>query len=240
MNCGMGFIYTFSPFSFHQVPEKRPSARELLDHPFITAAGPNSLLLPVLQETLELIRNCGGREEALGLNDESEEEETSDSDAHSMKAKANQQQAATPVQQQHAPQPQAAAEPMKVQRASQPQSAAQLLQQQQQLEQMQKEREMQQQKAQKDSLSRKGPKKQNSAKAEEAKIASPPVKNRATIPDKVLRGPSLRWEEFGDDQLKSILSMLDKEVEAEVDTIKEKYTKLKQQILEKVSQIEMK
>lgn len=67
-----------------------------------------------------------------------------------------------------------------------------------------------------------------------------PVKNKAIVPDSVLKGPSLRWEEFGDDQLKNILEKLDKEVEEEVDAIKTKYNKMKQQILEKVSKMEEK
>ena len=60
------------------------------------------------------------------------------------------------------------------------------------------------------------------------------------VPEHVLRGPSLRWEEFTDEQLLSILQKLDVEVEQEVDKIKTKYNGLKQQILEKVSKLEEK
>ncbi len=45
-------------------------------------------------------------------------------------------------------------------------------------------------------------------------------------------------EEFDDAQLAQLLSLLDREVETETEKIKSKYTKLKQQILEKVSSIE--
>ncbi len=48
-------------------------------------------------------------------------------------------------------------------------------------------------------------------------VALPPVKNKAVIPDKLLKGPMLRWEEFGDDQLKQMLSQMDSEVEIEVE-----------------------
>merc|ERR1711991_94745 len=85
---------------------------------------------------------------------------------------------------------------------------------------------------QKDSLTKRQEK-------EALKVALPPVKDKAVLPDKVLRGPqNLRYEEFGDDQLKQMLEMLDHEVETELEGIKTKYTKLKQQIMEKVKNTE--
>jgi hypothetical protein len=61
----------------------------------------------------------------------------------------------------------------------------------------------------------------NSLKSKQEKeaqmVALPPVKNKAVIPDKILKAANVRWEEFGDDQLKQMLSQLDQEVDQEVD-----------------------
>ncbi|KAN0041267.1 hypothetical protein ACTFIV_003804 [Dictyostelium citrinum] len=62
-------------------PELRPSAEELLKHPFITKAKSHSLLVPLIDEQ-DIIINEKGREVALGIEqrDEEEEEEDDDSD----------------------------------------------------------------------------------------------------------------------------------------------------------------
>lgn len=59
-------------------PEKRPTAKTLLEHRFVTQAQPNSCLFDAIKETLDIIKQSGGREEALGLNDDSEEESDSE------------------------------------------------------------------------------------------------------------------------------------------------------------------
>ena len=156
-------------------PDERPTAKELLSHPFVLGAPSNAALTGVIAETMRMIEEAGGREEALGLNDDSDESDsTTDEGRHHS---ANRQ-------------------------------------------------------FQKDSLT-----KDREKKAEQ--IAMPPVKVKAVLPEKVLRGPTnLRYEEFGDDQLQEMLKKLDSEVESEIDVIKNKYTKLKQQILEKVKNLE--
>lgn len=165
-----------------KTPEQRPAAADLLSHPFILGAQSNSCLMGVIQETMELIEKSGGREEALGLNENSEGTDDTDDDSDEA-------------------------------------AAARLSHGSKNLA------------VQKDSLSKK--------KEKEAElVAMPPVKSKAVMPDAVLRGPALRYEEFGDDQLKSMLDILDKEVEVEIEAIKSKYTKLKQQILEKVKDVE--
>eukprot|EP01097_Dermamoeba_algensis_P007595 TRINITY_DN4834_c0_g1_i1.p1 TRINITY_DN4834_c0_g1~~TRINITY_DN4834_c0_g1_i1.p1 ORF type:complete len:429 (-),score=53.48 TRINITY_DN4834_c0_g1_i1:425-1711(-) len=51
-------------------PDSRPSADELLKHPFIANAKGPSILLGLIDEALESIQTAGGRENALGLNQE--------------------------------------------------------------------------------------------------------------------------------------------------------------------------
>ncbi len=53
-------------------PDTRPSARVLLSHAFVAGALPNSCLHALIEDTLQLIQAGGGREEALGLNEESD------------------------------------------------------------------------------------------------------------------------------------------------------------------------
>ncbi|EGC39722.1 hypothetical protein DICPUDRAFT_93521 [Dictyostelium purpureum] len=55
-------------------PEQRPSAEELLKHPFITRAKSHSLLVPLIDEQ-DIIINEKGREVALGIEQKDEEEE---------------------------------------------------------------------------------------------------------------------------------------------------------------------
>ncbi len=157
-----------------KVPEGRPSAKQLLEHPFIAAAQPNKCLAGVIRETMEMIRAAGGREEALGLNEEnSDSSEGSESDAAD-----------------------APPEAVRVQKAAVAGSGS-----------MGKSKNAA---FQKNSLKSKQDK-------EAQMVALPPVKNKAVIPEKILKAANVRWEEFGDDQLKQMLSQLDQEVEQEVD-----------------------
>ncbi|KAF2075200.1 hypothetical protein CYY_003505 [Polysphondylium violaceum] len=63
-------------------PELRPSAEELLKHPFITKSKSHSLLVPLIDEQ-DMIITQKGREAALGIEPRDEEEEDSDSDSDS-------------------------------------------------------------------------------------------------------------------------------------------------------------
>ncbi len=45
-----------------KVPELRPTAAQLLDHPFIHGAPPNKSLAPIIKETMDMIVAAGGRE----------------------------------------------------------------------------------------------------------------------------------------------------------------------------------
>jgi len=63
-------------------PELRPSAEELLKHPFILKSKSHSLLVPLIDEQ-DIIINQKGREAALGIEPRDEEEEDSDSDSDS-------------------------------------------------------------------------------------------------------------------------------------------------------------
>lgn len=56
-------------------PDQRPSAEELLKHPFITKNGDYSVLSPLIKESQDIIQKVG-RDKAMGLDDE----DTSDDD----------------------------------------------------------------------------------------------------------------------------------------------------------------
>lgn len=142
-------------------PQHRPSAAKLQSHPFIVGAPPKSSLSGLIKETLELIEQGGGREEALGLNEDSGDVDDEDDAGEA---------SATTVSKD--------ATPRSVQRVLEAPAPA--------------------------------------APAEAAKVMSPPAKAKAVIPDHVLRGTSLRWEEFDDQQLAHLLVKLDREVEEEV------------------------
>ena len=174
-----------------KTPEERPTAKSLLNHAFISSAQANSVLAPVIKETMRLIEEAGGREEALGLNDDSE-----GSDDSSEEYGGGGGAAASPAV-------------ASVAGKEGKKNSAQL-------------------QFQKDSLTKRQAK-------EAEQVAMPPVKSKAVLPDKILRGAhQLRYEEFSDAQLHQMLEKLDSEVETEIDQIKAKYTKLKQKILEKV------
>lgn len=67
-------------------PEQRPTADELLKHPFIQKAKSTSVLLPLINEVDEIIAKIG-RETALGLGEDSEsDEDSSDEDSPSSPA----------------------------------------------------------------------------------------------------------------------------------------------------------
>lgn len=53
-------------------PDDRPTATELLKHPFITKAKGHDTMKPLIEEALSTIKKLG-REEALGFNDDEEE-----------------------------------------------------------------------------------------------------------------------------------------------------------------------
>lgn len=171
-------------------PDARKTAKELLTHPFVSSAQPNSMLLPVIKETMQMIKDAGGREEALGLNEDSEEMDD-DTDVSSVGTGS----------------------------ATRPKSPVEM-------------NKSNSKHIKSDSLKQQ--------KKEEEMVALPPVKNKAVIPDKVLRAQNLRYEEYGDEQLEQILKQLDEEVESEVEKIKNKYVKLKQTILVKVKEMENK
>lgn len=54
-------------------PDDRPSAQELLSHPYVTKSKPASVLIPLIQEADRIIAEVG-REKALGLEDDSDDE----------------------------------------------------------------------------------------------------------------------------------------------------------------------
>lgn len=64
-------------------PDERPSADELLAHPFIRKAKDSSLLRNLLAENLEAIEKAGGREIALGLGESDEDSEECESEEES-------------------------------------------------------------------------------------------------------------------------------------------------------------
>jgi serine/threonine protein kinase len=165
-----------------KVPEGRPTAKQLLEHPFIAGALSNKCLAGVIRETAEMIAAAGGREEALGLNEEnSDSSEGSESDATD-----------APV------------EAVRVQKVASKAGSGSIGKGSGSL-----------------GKSKNAAFQKNSLKSKQEKeaqmVALPPVKNKAVIPDKILKAANVRWEEFGDDQLKQMLSQLDQEVDQEVD-----------------------
>ena len=206
-------------------PENRPSAHKLLEHPFIASAHSNKCLAGVIKETMDLIAAAGGREDALGLNEESEESDDTDvtSDTAEATPKTEVKGIAGGSGGAGAPGGGGGGAGVKVELTGSMGKGSMG-------------------KGSTGKSSKNAAFEKNSLKSKQEKeaamVALPPVKNKAVIPEKLLKGPNLRWEEFGDDQLKHMLSMLDQEVEQEVEGIKQKYNKLKQQILERVSTME--